>query len=223
VAYETADLAVAEINRIGETDGVSAVMMLSKTLEPIGRRRYWPIYEAAERMGLPIVLHLVQGGGHATTSAGWSSYHMEYHISHYQTFQTQILSLICEGVFERFPGLKFVMAEGGVAHVAGLLQRLDHHWLRLRSEVPDLQRMPSEYVRDHLWFATQPMDESENPSDVVGVFEELGIENIVFASDYPHWDFDSPVRSLPKALTERQRALMLRENARVLFGLAGTR
>ncbi len=219
VAYETPELAVAEIERVGADPGVVGVLMLSRTLEPLGRRRYWPIYEAAERHGLPILIHLIQTGGYPNTSSGWASYHQEYHVSHVQAFQAQLLSLICEGTFERFPGLRFALLEGGLAWVPTMLGRLDHHWELLRSEVPQLERRPSEYLRDHVWVSTQPMDEPRRPAQLIEIFEELGIENVVFASDYPHFDFDSPTHALPKGLTDEQRRRILVQNASELFGL----
>jgi predicted TIM-barrel fold metal-dependent hydrolase/nitrite reductase/ring-hydroxylating ferredoxin subunit len=194
IPYEDPDASVAEIERLAEHPGVAQILMLIKSIEPFGRRRYWPIYEAAERHRLPIGIHLCQLGGHPNTSSGFVSYYPEYHVGLDQPFQTQLLSLICEGVFDRFPGLKIVFIEGGLAWVPALMQRLDHHWLRLRDEVPDLERRPSEYIADHIWCSTQPIDEPENPRHLKRIFEEFGMGNILFATDYPHWDFDNPAR-----------------------------
>lgn len=222
VPYEDPDASVAEIERLADDPGVVSVLLLARTLEPLGRRRYWPIYAAAEAHGLPITVHLSSGGGNPNTPNGWGSYHTEYHIAHTQSFQAQFLSLICEGVFERFPGLKFVMAEGGLAWVPPMMRRLDHHWERLRDEVPDLQRRPSEYIDDHIWVATQPMDEPDDPRHLIELFHDLGVHNIVFATDYPHFDFDSPTLALPRGLAAEDRAAIMRGNGARLFGLGGT-
>jgi uncharacterized protein len=218
VTYETPELAVPEIERVSVLPGVAAILLMSKSIEPLGRRRYWPIYACAQDLGLPIVVHLSQGGGHPNTSTGWSSYHTEYHVAHTQTFESQILSLLCEGTFERFPRLRFVMVEGGVAFLPPLARRLDFHWRTLRDEVPGLRMPPSEYIAEHIWVSTQPVDEPENPRHLVELFRDVGIGQILFATDYPHFDFDSPTEALPGALTAGERQKIMRENARSLFG-----
>ncbi|MEW2546282.1 amidohydrolase family protein [Streptomyces sp. NPDC047002] len=222
VPFETAEYAVAEIERVGSDPGVVAVLGLSKTLEPLGNRRYWPIYEAAVAQGLPIQFHLSQGGGNPNTGTGWTSYHTEYHVGHVQSFQSQILSLILSGTFDRFPDLKVMFVEGNVAHFVPLVQRLDYHWANLRSEVPDLQRRPSEYVRDHVWASTQPIDEPENPKHLAELIEEFCPENVLFASDYPHFDFDSPETVFPHSFPEALRTKVLRTNGQRFFGLEVT-
>lgn len=220
VAFEAPEFAVAEIDRVGDDPGVVAILGLSKTLEPLGSRKYWPIYDAAVAHGLPIQFHLSQGGGHANTGTGWTSYHTEYHVGHTQSFQSQLLSLILTGTFDRFPELKVMFVEGNVAHFAPLVQRLDYHWKTLRSEIPDLQRRPSEYVRDHIFASTQPIDEPDNPNHLAELIEEFCADNVVFASDYPHFDFDSPDTVFPRSFPPALREKIMRANGRRFFGLA---
>jgi len=219
IPYPSTELAVAEIQRIGADPGVVSVLMFSKSVQPFGDRRYWPIYQAAVDHGLPLQIHLSQGGGHANTGTGWTSYHMEYHTGHTQSFQSQLLSFILEGTFDRFPDLKVIFVEGNVAHFASLAQRLDYHWENLRSEVPDLQRRPSEYIADHIWASTQPMDEPDNPAHLVEMIEEFGAGNVLFASDYPHFDFDSPETAFPAGFPVDLRDKIVRANGRRVFGL----
>lgn len=221
VAFEAADLAVEEIERVGSNPGVVSLLGLSKTLEPLGSRRYWPIYEAAVAHGLPIQFHLSQGGGHANTGTGWTSYHTEYHVGHTQSLQSQMLSLILTGTFDRFPDLKVMFVEGNVLHFAPLAERLDYHWANLRSEVADLQRKPSEYIRDHIWASTQPIDEPDNPRHLAEMIEEFCPDNVVYASDYPHFDFDSPETVFPAVFPEEMKQKIFRDNGLKFFGLDG--
>ena len=155
--------------------------------------RYWPIFEACERNNLPIGLHVPGfGSGNASTPAGWPSFYLEEH----QTFAYVIMgvftSMVLEGVFERFPSLKLVLIEGGFAWVPPLCWRLDKHWEKMRSEVPHVKRPPSEYIREHIWFTTQPMEEPEQPEDLIRIIEWIGWDRLLFSTDYPHWDFDDP-------------------------------
>jgi predicted TIM-barrel fold metal-dependent hydrolase len=135
-----------------------------------------------------------------------------------QAFQSQVISLACEGIFERFPGLRVVLMEGGFAWLPSLMWRLDKHWKRLRDEVPLLKRPPSEYIREHMWATTQPMEEPANPKHLLQVIEHLGSDDmLMFSTDYPHWDFDDPDRAFPVRLPPALKQKIFSENARALY------
>ncbi|PXW25780.1 UNVERIFIED_CONTAM: putative TIM-barrel fold metal-dependent hydrolase [Williamsia faeni] len=219
VTLDSPELAVKEIERVGSDPGVIAILGLSKTLEPLGSRRYWPVFEAAIEAGLPFQFHLSTGGGNPNTGTGWTSYHPEYHVGHVQSFQSQLLSLILSGTFDRFPQLRVMFVEGNVAHFAPLLARLDYHWSNLRSEIPDLQRKPSEYIRDHVWVSTQPIDEPTDPTHLTEMVEEFCSDNVLYASDYPHFDFDSPDTAFPRSFSTELKNKILRENGKRFFQL----
>lgn len=221
VTLDCPEFAIEEIKRVGSDPGVISILGLSKTLEPLGSRRYWPLYEAAIEAGLPFQFHLSTGGGHANTGTGWTSYHTEYHVGHVQSFQSQMLSLILSGTFDRFPELKIMFVEGNVVHFASLLQRLEYHWNTLKSEV-DLQRKPSEYIHDHIWTSTQPIDEPDKPIHLVEMIEEFDADNVLYASDYPHFDFDSPETAFPASFPKDLRDKILRQNGQKFFGLEVT-
>jgi predicted TIM-barrel fold metal-dependent hydrolase len=195
--------------------------MLPRTKEPLGKRRYWKIYEAAERHGLPIAIHFAGLGGNPITSSGWPSFYIEDHTVMAQAFQSQVISLACEGIFERFPGLRVVLMEGGFAWLPSLMWRLDKHWKRLREEVPFLKRPPSEYIRKHMWATTQPMEEPTNPKHLLQVIEHLGSDDmLMFSTDYPHWDFDDPDRAFQVRLPSELKRKIFYENARALYSPA---
>jgi predicted TIM-barrel fold metal-dependent hydrolase len=219
VTFESPAYAIEEIQRHAGNPGVVAVLGTSKTLEPLGSKKYWPIYEACEAAGLPLQLHLSQGGGHANTGTGWTSYHTEYHTGHVQSFQSQLLSLVLSGTFDRFPSLKVMFVEGNVVHFAPLVQRMDYTWETCRQELPDLQRKPSEYIRDHIWASTQPIDEPEKPEHLAELIEEFCADNVVFATDYPHFDFDAPETAFPHNFPEALKEKILRTNGKKFFGV----
>ncbi len=62
VAYEDGELAAAEIDRVGDHPGFVQVLVIARTQEPLGRRKYWKLYEAAERHDLPIGMHFGGAG-----------------------------------------------------------------------------------------------------------------------------------------------------------------
>jgi predicted TIM-barrel fold metal-dependent hydrolase len=138
---------------------------------------------------------------------------------HATSCQAMVTSLIMEGVFERYPELKVVLIESGFGWLPALGWRLDKHWKRLRDEVPHLRRAPSEYLREHFWVSTQPMEEAEDQDHVVDAMGWVGFDKILFASDYPHWDFDDPMLALPPQLDEERRRMIYSGNARALYRL----
>jgi predicted TIM-barrel fold metal-dependent hydrolase len=218
--FEDGELAAAEIvRRAGDSRFVQALMVV-RTMEPMGRRRYWPIYAAAQEAGVTIGVHFGGYGGNAITGSGWPSYYFEDHTLMAQSFQAQLVSLVFEGVFERFPRLRVVLIEGGIAWVPPMLWRMDRIFGRMHDEVPELKRRPSEYVRDHVWFTTQPIEEPERPTDLLRTVEHMDAPgHLVFATDYPHWDFDSPSRAIPVAFPPQLRERIFSTNALALYRL----
>jgi predicted TIM-barrel fold metal-dependent hydrolase len=219
VAFEDPAAAVAEIDKRVTDPNYAQIQLTSGSTEPIGRQRYWPVFEAAEHYGLPIGMHIGGDGGHAPTASGWSSFYVEDHHRLVHTMQCQITSMVLEGVFERFPNLKIICIEGGFAWAPALMWRLDAHWAKMRGEVPDLKMKPSEYIRRNIWFSTQPMEEPENPEDLRRTLGAIGWDHVVFATDYPHWDFDDPRNCFPCRLTEAERRAIFRGNAEAIYKL----
>jgi uncharacterized protein len=220
VPYEDAQASVKEIKRRAGDKNFAHVLLLSRTSEALGHRRYWPIYQAAVEAGLPIGVHVFGYSGWAMTGTGWPSFYLEEGIENAATSQTLVTSLVMEGVFEEFRELKVVLIETGFGWVPSLGWRLDKHWNRMRDEVPHLKRPPSEYIREHFWVSTQPMEETEKPDQLLDVMKWIGFDRLLFASDYPHWDFDDPFLALPPALSEAQRRAIYSDNARAVYGLA---
>jgi predicted TIM-barrel fold metal-dependent hydrolase len=220
VPGEDATAAVAEIEHWAGHPGFVQVAMTTHTIEPLGRRRYWPIYEAAAANGLPVGLHTSGFNGHAVTGTGWSSFYVEEHHEVAISQQALTTSLVCEGVFARLPSLKVVIVEAGFAWVPSLAWRLDQHWARMRDEVPHLTRPPSEYIRENMWFTTQPMDEPERPRDLRDVIGWIGWDRILFATDYPHWDFDDPLHAFKIRLTDTEKRMVFADNARQVYHFA---
>jgi uncharacterized protein len=218
VPFEHPDLAVREIERRAGDPRFVQVLLAASTEAPLGNRRYRPIYAAALEAGLPVAIHT--GGIEQHRGAGWPSFYLEEHVWNGNVMTGATISMVCEGVFEELPELRVVLQETGISWAAAAMWALDAAWEKLRPELPHLRGAPSEYFREHFWFTTQPIEEPEDPADLARAFELMGMgDHLMFATDYPHWDFDSPKQALPRTLSQELRADILAGNACRLYGL----
>lgn len=220
VPHESLEYAAREVEHYADDPRFVQVMLPASTETSVGRAKYWPLYAAAEAAGRPVAIHT--GGIEQHRGDGWPSFYLEHHVWNGNAMAAVATSLICEGVFERFPNLQVVLVEGGISWAGPLMWAMDAGWSLTREDLPHLRRPPSEYFREHFWFTTQPIEEPEDPRHLVTALEHTGMtDRIIFASDYPHWDFDSPataLRDLPKQYRDR----ILADNGWRLYGPAGS-
>jgi predicted TIM-barrel fold metal-dependent hydrolase len=210
-----------EIAHWAGDDRFVQVLLLVRSHAPYGQREFRPIFRAAVEAGLPVGIHFGGGGDVPITACGWPSYYIEDHTAMSQAFETQLVSLVCEGVFSEFADLKVVLIEGGFAWLPALLWRLDKNWRGLRAEVPWLSEPPGQIVRRQVRATTQPMEEPDDSRHLQQILDMIGVDEfLLFSTDYPHWDFDAPDRTLPTQLPEALRRRIFADNAVELYGLA---
>jgi predicted TIM-barrel fold metal-dependent hydrolase len=204
------DFSVAEIERLADEPGIVQVLIFSGSNNPYGQPRFFRIWEAAAHYGLPVAMHTggeTVGLAPTGTLAGPLTYYIEHHALQTQSVMAHVVSLTMEGVFERLPRLKFLVIETGLAWVPHVLWRLDKDYKGNRSECPWLKRLPSEYILDHVSYSTQPIDEPAKPEHLLALLDMIEAHRtVLFATDYPHWDFDNPKMALahvPDALQQR--------------------
>lgn len=222
VPLQDPQLAAREIERLaGHPQMVAAQFFATANCIPFGQHYYWPIYEACERAGLPIHVHpstTAVIANAASGPAGMVTTYLESHTILPTFYMAQVASLIFEGVFEKFPHLKIGLMEGGFAWAPHLLWRMDKEFKGLRQQAPYLKRLPSEYVREHMRFGTQPIEEPDKAEHLLQIIEMLGEDALMWTSDYPHWDFDEPA-VVPRRLEETARRKILHNNAAAFFNL----
>jgi predicted TIM-barrel fold metal-dependent hydrolase len=157
----------------------------------LGRRHLWPIYERAERLGLTIGIHAGSAYRYAPTAVGWPSYYVEDYVAQSAAFESQLQSLISEGVFAKFPGLKVVAIESGLTWLSGFIWRADKTWKGVRAEVPWVTRTPSEIIRNNVRFTVQPVDAADDGEAIMRLADHIKSDELfLFSTDYPHWHFD---------------------------------
>jgi uncharacterized protein len=206
VQTQVPEAAAAEIRRVGKHPKIAEVILLSSALgKPFGHPIYHPIYEAAAELGLPVSIHI---GGELTgayghyTAGGIPNSRFELEGAGSQAIQHHVVSFITHGVFEKFPKLMLLLKEIGIVWIPSLLWNLDANYRILQRESPWVKRLPSDYFRDHVRVATQPI-EIIPAKRLVQLFESYDFlqKVLCFSTDYPHWDTDDPTyvaRRFPK-------------------------
>jgi predicted TIM-barrel fold metal-dependent hydrolase len=213
--------AAREIERWGGHPFFAQVRLNAYAGLPYGDPFYDPVYAAAARHRLPVAVHFSKGSGTSLlTPVGFSSYFFEHHALYPTTYAAHLVSLLCNGTFDRFPDLRFVFVEGGFGWVLPVLTRLEAGWSELEQEVPARRRL-SDYLYEHVRFTSQPIEEPER-HHLLKLFEWVDAERLLlFASDYPHWDFDDPKQVLAR-MPKGSRDRIFRDNALELYGLPET-
>jgi predicted TIM-barrel fold metal-dependent hydrolase len=214
IPAQNPDAAIREIERYADDPRFVQLLLVHPYQPAFGHPSYEPIWRAAAEAGLPVAVHVSVGQLGATQfmhPCGHPAFMFEWHTTSYPAaYSAHVASLVCSGVFERIPDLRFVMLEGGISWAWALGNHLDRNWRLLRSEVPALRHKPSDYIRRHVWFSTQPVEEAfTGPEPVLQAWEQLdAARRIMFSSDYPHWDFDDPKRALPRMAPDLRRRIM---------------
>lgn len=221
VAPQDPKEAASEIDRRAAEPGFAGVF-ISVARPMLGDRHYHPIYAAAERHRLPIVVHPTGTEGIYATSTpvagGPPAFHMDFRMSFLHPYQMNLASLIANGVFERFPDLRFLFAEVGYAWLPDFMWRLDSYWKTGREETPWVKRAPSEYILDRVRFTTQPLIEPPRRNQIGEMLEMVHADRtLLFSSDFPHWDADDP-KAVIGDIPEEMRHAILVANAVDFFG-----
>jgi uncharacterized protein len=212
-------MAAEEVRRVGGHPGFVAVHLPVRSAMPYGNRAWWPLLDAIAEADLVAQLHFGGSSGLPPTASGWPSTWIEEHVDMASAFQSQLLSLVVEGTFDRLPALRVALLEAGFAWLPAFLWRADKGWRGLRREVPWMTKAPSAYVREHVKVGLQPVDGPPDPAQLAQVVDQLGAPGmLMFSTDYPH-RHPGALHGLPDGLPEALRAAILDDNARTHYRL----
>jgi predicted TIM-barrel fold metal-dependent hydrolase len=223
VATSIPDAAAAEIRRVGVNDRVVAVALGCNGLaRPFGEPAYHPIYEAAEELGLPIVIQVgseISGDQPLPAVAGGNpSTYAEFRVHAGHAIANHFSSLIVEGVFTRFPKLKVLLVGGGAVAYPSLVWALDY-WFKMTGDAfPWVERLPSEYFVDHVRVSTLSLEKPPQPERLAQTLGTLdGIDRVLlYTSGYPDDEWET-AEQVAERLPEEWHERVFRQNANEFF------
>ena len=213
-----AEASLRQVETFGGRKGVTGFMVTTVRTLPVHDNSLMKVYRAIEERGLSLAFHSGPNWGEpvfkglnrfiSVHALGFSFYNI-LHCTNW----------VINGMGERFPKLPVMWVEGGLSWIPFLMQRLDHEYMLRPPECPLLKKKPSDYMRD-MYYSTQPM-EIQDMDALQTTFRMMNAETqLLYASDYPHWDFDLPstIYDLP-FLTEKAKHNILGGTAARLFKL----
>ncbi len=213
------EASLRQVETFGGRKGVTGFMVTTVRTIPVHDNALMKVYRAIEERGLSLAFHSGPNWGEpvfkglnrfiSVHALGFSFYNI-LHCTNW----------VINGMGERFPKLPVIWIESGLAWIPFLMQRLDHEYMMRPSEAPLLKKKPSDYMRD-MFYSTQPM-EIQDMEALETTFRMMNAETqLMYASDYPHWDFDLPstIYDLP-FLSEKAKHNILGGNAARTFKLA---
>jgi uncharacterized protein len=217
VPFQDVPAAVEEVNRAITKLGLAGITIASSGMkEHLGAPTFWPIYEELQRLNAPLLVHNTRSG--PASEIRFDTFLFSHTIG--RPFETLLdcAALMYGGVPEKFPTLRIAFLECGCGWVPYWMDRLDEEWEKRQSEAPLLKAKPSEYMNRGNWFYAAEPEESTLPY----VIERVGDNNILFASDYPHWDgmFPYVVSTIRERndISDQSKRKFLGENAKRLYG-----
>jgi uncharacterized protein len=214
--------AAREIARYAGDPSIVAVYLPCAGLDPLwGHRSYDPIFDAAQAARLPVLLHAVTVTSPVFpfNNHGFDTEFARHSTSHTFSILANLVSMVSTGVVVRFPDLRIGVTEAGISWMPFLCNRLDKEYLERRREVPFLTERPSHYLK-RVYVATQPIEEPERLADIDTLIDLYdGEDTTIYASDWPHHDFDHPVKLNQVPFTPARRRKVFGENALTLFGI----
>ena len=208
------------VERFAGRRGVAGFMVTSVRNRPVHHNSYMRLYRMLEERGLPLAFHAGPFWGASDGFVRQLNRFLSVHaISFSLCNMVHLANWVMNGLPEKFPKLKVIWIESGVAWMAFMTQRFDNEYLMRSSEAPALKRLPSEYMKE-MYYTSQPMERTDMKL-LEATMNAIDAKNsMMYASDWPHWDFDLPstILDLP-FLDEQSKRNILGLNAKKLFGL----
>ena len=216
--FENPEASLRTVREYADHPGVIGFLVTSQRSVGVHRNEYMPLYAELQERGMPLGFHAGPNQNDSMTST-MNKFLSAHAISFVTCNMTHMTNWVINGMGERFPNLKVIWIESGLAWVPFMMQRLDHEYQLRQSDAPLLTKMPSDYMRD-MYYTSQPLEVTDLGL-LESTFRAVDAEHtLLYSSDWPHWDFDVPGRIMTiPFLTEQAKRNILGESARKLFNL----
>jgi predicted TIM-barrel fold metal-dependent hydrolase len=211
--------AVREAERARELG--AAVFVLYGT---VGERllhepQFDPFFAAAERLGLPVAIHI--GPSYPSIQSAADSHVAQLTVAMTVPLLMASYSVLCGGLPDRHPTLRFVFLEAGAEWLPFMVHRFDHYYGSARTNGYPFTwnlagQSASDYLRSGRIYVSAEPEEALLPV----VLELIGEDQVVYASDIPHAECrEDPVREIlgRPDLAETTRRKIVGLNARRLY------
>ncbi|MSQ52711.1 MAG: amidohydrolase [Betaproteobacteria bacterium] len=203
----------------GDKPGVAGFMVTTVRYKGVHDNAYMKTYRAIEERGKVLAFHAGYNWGDRNYET--ANKFLVVHALGFTFYNiVNICNWVINGLSERFPKLPIIWMESGLSWLPYIMQRLDNEYMMRSSECAALKKKPSEYITD-MYYGCQPMECVGNTEMLEQTFKFIKAETqLLYASDYPHWDFDLPsvIYDLP-FLDEKQKRQILGTNAQKLLKL----
>jgi uncharacterized protein len=227
VPTQVPELAADEIRSFSSRDGMEAVLLAANGLgRPFGHPAYEPILRAASECDMLVAIMaggdaMVEAPAHPA-AAGVPATYGEFRALAPQALMTHATSLICQGVVERYPNLRFLLLGGGVGWVVPFLWRLDDNARAFRHDIAWMKKEASEYFWDHFKVGTAPSFLHAATGDIASYLEvEPRLQQAVcYASALPEPEPTTP-HAIAEFFPDAWRTDVLSTNLRSIIGLGG--
>ena len=195
-------------------------------IEPLYSPIYDPLWAVCQELEMPVTHH--SGGSGIPAYGDYPFYNTLFVLETGFFCNRAFWHLVVSGVFDRFPDLKLVLTEQGTAWVPGTLARMDQLWERMvaTGRIGELgapegaitKRKASDYFRDNVWMGAS----FPGPADAAA-FEDIGIDKVMWGSDYPHDEGTYPntresLRAAFSGWREPELRMVLSENIAKIYG-----
>ena len=213
--------AAKELRRAKELGMVAGLLPAVTVMHKgYGHRDFDPIYQEAERLGMPLAVH-----GAPSRGMGFDFFDkfIQVHtLEHPFAILIQFTHMVYEGVFERFPRLRVAFLEAGSGWLPYMMDRMDEEFEKPhRAGAPLLKKKPSDYIRSGQVWTTCEVEERA----LIQVLRQFNPRCVMWPSDYPHerqphmFKRDIPEFLERADLSDEEKRLILYDNPKKFYGL----